>query len=64
MLSCAVVQEWQKLGAEYVASKHYAKSVHRLQLLASSSAASLTKTICNDCLHSPDAVGLSVWHCL
>jgi len=29
-MSCAVMQEWSKLGAEYVASKHYAKSVHRL----------------------------------
>ncbi len=29
-LSCAVMQEWHKLGAEYIASKHYAKSLHRL----------------------------------
>jgi len=28
---CAVMQEWQKLGAEYVASKHNAKSLHRLE---------------------------------
>jgi hypothetical protein len=29
-LFSVVMQEWQKLGPEYVASKHYPKSLHRL----------------------------------
>ncbi len=58
-LSCAVMQEWQKLGAEYVASKHYAVLLHRLAaMLQVLHRLSIVFACTVQMLH----VGLSVWH--
>ena len=60
-MSCSVVQEWQKLGAEYVASKHNAKSLHRLEaVLQVLHRLSVVSACTAQMLH----VGLSVWHCM
>ncbi len=62
-MSCAVMQEWHKLHAEYVASKHCAKSLHRLaavlQVLPRLSVV-LACTAQILIVH----VGSSVWHCM
>jgi len=50
-MSCAVMQECSQLGAEHVASKHYAKSVHRLEAMLQVFA----QTVCSISLHSTDA---------
>ncbi len=59
-MSCAVMQEWRKLGAEYVASKHYAKSVYYVHRLATVHRLSVVSAYTVQMLY----VVSSVWHCM